>query len=97
MILPVGWLPTLYPRNFVRPTEFRIDSARMLRAELPVQRKRTLKTRSVAGMPQVCQFEQQAAFVFVSADADAVPQHALFPSPQALPCDSSPRVAPSSP
>ena len=39
---PVGWLPALYARNLPCPRWLRYASARMPRAELSVQRKRTL-------------------------------------------------------
>jgi hypothetical protein len=39
---PFGWLPAEKDRNRPAPQRARSASARMLRAELPVQRKRTL-------------------------------------------------------
>src|SRR4029077_534315 len=40
--VPVGWLPALNAANWPFPSELRITSAMILRAELPVQRKSTL-------------------------------------------------------
>src|SRR5262245_48296092 len=45
--LPFGWLPALYARNFVAPILLRIASAMIERAELPVQRNKTLNGRSL--------------------------------------------------
>src|SRR5487761_1976964 len=45
--LPAGWLPALNPRKRPLPMPLRMASARMLRAELPVHRNRTLNTRSL--------------------------------------------------
>jgi hypothetical protein len=39
---PFGWLPALQARNRPAPTLFRIASAMIERAELPVQRNSTL-------------------------------------------------------
>ena len=63
-------LPALYALNFGRPIEFSIDSATMLRAELPVQRNSTLKTRGDAAM--TADYAQQPDF---SAAASAGVQH----------------------
>jgi len=40
--LPWGWLPALYARILFSPSRFRMASARMLRAEFPVQRNSAL-------------------------------------------------------
>ena len=40
---PAGWLPALYAFKYPRPRRFKRHSAIWLRAELPVQRKSTLK------------------------------------------------------
>jgi hypothetical protein len=40
--LPEGWLPALYAWNRPAPLQFKIPSARIDRAELPVQRNKTL-------------------------------------------------------
>src|SRR5690606_33978308 len=45
---PAGWLPAEKARKRPFPTALRIDSARMLRAELPVQRNSTLRIVSVS-------------------------------------------------
>jgi hypothetical protein len=44
---PLGKLPALKARNLPRPRVLRSDSSRILLAELPVHKKRTLYTRSV--------------------------------------------------
>jgi hypothetical protein len=72
LIFPVGWLPALYPRNPARPTEFRIDSARTLRAELPVHRNNTFNMRGDAAATTIL-YAQQLDFAPV---ASAGPQQA---------------------
>jgi hypothetical protein len=57
--------------NFASPIEFSIDSATMLRAELPVQRNSTLNTRGDAAM--TTDYTQQLDF---SAEASAGAQQA---------------------
>jgi hypothetical protein len=42
----LGWLPALYATNVPAPTLFKMASAMIDRAELPVQRKRTLNGES---------------------------------------------------
>src|SRR3546814_4152932 len=44
---PLGWLPALNERKRPSPSRWRIASARMLRAELPVHRNSTLNSMSV--------------------------------------------------
>lgn len=46
MTSPLGWLPAENARNLPFPSRFRIASAVIERAELPVQRNSTLKMRS---------------------------------------------------
>jgi hypothetical protein len=46
LISPLGWLPAENARNLPFPSRFRIASAMIERAELPVQRNSTLKVRS---------------------------------------------------
>jgi len=48
---PFGWEPADQALNRPCPTRFRIASARIDRAELPVQRKRTLKGLSDMAVP----------------------------------------------
>ena len=45
---PFGWLPAEYARKQPAPSLLKMLSARIERAELPVQRNRTLKMRSGA-------------------------------------------------
>src|SRR6185369_16277134 len=49
--VPFGWLPAENDRKRPRPSLRRIDSERIERAVLPVQRNRTLKGRSGIGFP----------------------------------------------
>src|SRR3546814_21114399 len=84
---PLGWLPALNERKRPSPSRWRIASARMLRAELPVHSNSTLNSLSVIA------FSSTAAGKFgdqrLAQRRAAVP--ALFPPaphqrPTALTC-----------
>src|SRR3954469_12873516 len=51
LTVPFGWLPAENDLKRARPSLRRIDSARIERAVLPVQRNRTLNVRSDMGLP----------------------------------------------
>src|SRR3954469_1826304 len=51
LTVPFGWLPAENDLKRARPSLRRIDSARIERAVLPVQRNRTLNVRSDIGIP----------------------------------------------
>jgi hypothetical protein len=58
---PFGWLPALKALNLPLARWFRIDSARMLRAEFPVHKNKTLYGRSLT-VPHAARFGVQQGF-----------------------------------
>ena len=76
--LPVRWLPALQALKRPRPLWFRITSARMLRAELPAQRKRTLTRRAFITIASDFDPDSHAQQLLASPDFVPCTQHASF-------------------
>src|SRR3546814_19722921 len=83
---PLGWLPALNERKRPSPSRWRIASARMLRAELPVHRNSTLNSLSVIAFSSTAagKFGDQRLAQRRAAVAAVLPQehHKRPPAPQ---------------